>query len=201
MVEKTTPVLEFWQRLNRNRLSTVGLLMLGLIFVLCLMTPWLPLPDPDATDLANRLKTPLTSNHWLGTDELGRDLLSRLLWGTRVSLVVGFVATLAAALVGSLIGLVSGYFQGWIDSGLMRGVDTLMAFPYMLLALAIVAAFGPGLLNALFAIAIVNVPFFARTVRGATISLAQREFVLAARLGGASHFGVLWRELLPNILP
>ena len=118
--------------------------MLGFIFALCLMTPWLPLPDPDVTDLANRLKTPLSSNHWLGTDELGRDLLSRLLWGTRVSLVVGFVATLAAALVGSLIGLVSGYFQGWIDSGLMRGVDTLMAFPYMLLALAIVAAFGPG---------------------------------------------------------
>ncbi|MAA69421.1 MAG: peptide ABC transporter permease [Deltaproteobacteria bacterium] len=201
MVEKTTPALEFWQRLNRNRLSTVGLLMLGLIFALCLITPWLPLPDPDVTDLANRLKTPLTSNHWLGTDELGRDLLSRLLWGTRVSLVVGFVATLAAALVGSLIGLVAGYFQGWIDSGLMRGVDTLMAFPYMLLALAIVAAFGPGLLNALFAIAIVNVPFFARTVRGATISLVQQEFVLAARIGGASHFGVLGRELLPNILP
>ena len=175
--------------------------MLGFIFALCLMTPWLPLPDPDVTDLANRLKTPLSSNHWLGTDELGRDLLSRLLWGTRVSLVVGFVATLAAALVGSLIGLVSGYFQGWIDSGLMRGVDTLMAFPYMLLALAIVAAFGPGLLNALFAIAIVNVPFFARTVRGATISLVKREFILAARLGGASHFDVLSRELLPNILP
>ena len=112
MVEKTTPVLEFWQRLNRNRLSTVGLLMLGFIFALCLMTPWLPLPDPDVTDLANRLKTPLSSNHWLGTDELGRDLLSRLLWVTRVSLVVGFVATLAAALVGSFIGLVSGYFQG-----------------------------------------------------------------------------------------
>ena len=201
MVEKTTPALEFWQRLNRNRLSTVGLLMLGFIFALCLMTPWLPLPDPDVTDLANRLKTPLSSNHWLGTDELGRDLLSRLLWGTRVSLVVGLVATLAAALVGSLIGLVSGYFQGWIDSGLMRGVDTLMAFPYMLLALAIVAAFGPGLLNALFAIAIVNVPFFARTVRGATISLVKREFILASRLGGASHFDVLSRELLPNIMP
>ena len=165
MVEKTTPALEFWQRLNRNRLSTVGLLMLGFIFALCLMTPWLTLPDPDVTDLANRLKTPLSSNHWLGTDELGRDLLSRLLWGTRVSLVVGFVATLAAALVGSVIGLVSKYFRGWIDSGLMRGVDTLMAFPHMLLALAILAAFGPGLLNALFAIAIVNVPFFARTVR------------------------------------
>ena len=108
MIEKTTPTMEFLQRLNRNRLSTVGLLMLGFIFVLCLMTTWLPLPDPDVTDLANRLKTSLSSNHWLGKEELGRDLLSRLLWGTRVSLVVGFVATLAAALVGSLIGLVSG---------------------------------------------------------------------------------------------
>ena len=107
MVKKITPVLEFWQRLNRNRLSTLGLLMLGFIFALCLMTPWLPLPDPNVTDLANRLKTPLSSNHWLGTDELGRDPLSRLLWGTRVSLVASFIATLAAALVGSLIGLVS----------------------------------------------------------------------------------------------
>ena len=108
-----------------------------------------------------------------------------------MSLFVRFVATLAASLVGSLIGLVLGYFQGWIDSGLMRGVDTLMAFLYMLLELAVVAAFGPGLLNALFAIAIVNVPFFARTVQGATISLVQREFVLAARHGGASHLGIL----------
>ena len=82
MVEKTTSVMEFLQRLNRNRLSPVGILMLGFIFVLCPMTPWLPLPDPYETDLANRLKTPLSSNHWLGTDELGRDLFSRLLWGT-----------------------------------------------------------------------------------------------------------------------
>ena len=132
--------------------------MLGFIFALCLMTPWLPLPDPTVNDLANRLKTPLSSNYWLGTDELGRDLLSRLLWGTRVSLVLGFVATLAAALVGSVIGLVSVYFRVWIDSGLMRGVDTLMAFPYTLLVLAIVAAFGPGLLNGLFAIAQVMSP-------------------------------------------
>ncbi len=197
----TSPAREFWQRLNRNRLSTVGLLLLVSLGLVCLLTPWLPLPDPDATNLANRLKPPLHPDHWLGTDELGRDLLSRLLWGTRVSLAVGFVATLAAALIGSTIGLLSGYFQGWIDSTLMRVVDTLMAFPYMLLALAIVAAFGPGLLNALLAIAIVNVPFFARTVRGATLSLARREFVLAARLGGASHAETLWRELLPNVLP
>lgn len=201
MPEGSSPAREFWQRLNRNRLSTFGLIMLALFGVLCLLTPWLSLPDPDATNLANRLKPPLHPEHWLGTDELGRDLLSRLLWGTRVSLAVGFVATFAAAVIGSTIGLVSGYFQGWVDSLLMRVVDTLMAFPYMLLALAIVAAFGPGLLNALLAIAIVNVPFFARTIRGATVSLARREFVLAARLGGASHAEVLWRELLPNILP
>ena len=138
--------------------------MILLILVVCLITPLLPLIDPDEKDLAVRLETPFNAKHWLGTDELGRDLLSRLLWGTRVSLAVGFAATFAAALIGSTIGLVSGYFGGRIDSLLMRLIDTIWAFPYLLLALSIVAAFGPGLLNALMAIAIVNIPFFARTV-------------------------------------
>ena len=114
---------------------------------------------------------------------------------------MGFAATFAAALIGSTIGLVSGYFGGRIDSLLMRLIDTIWAFPYLLLALAIVAAFGPGLLNALMAIAIVNIPFFARTVRGTTITLTNREFVMAARTSGAGHLDILFRELLPNVLP
>ncbi|MDP6381737.1 MAG: ATP-binding cassette domain-containing protein [SAR324 cluster bacterium] len=114
---------------------------------------------------------------------------------------MGFAATFAAALIGGTIGLVSGYFGGRIDSLLMRLIDTIWAFPYLLLALAIVAAFGPGLLNALMAIAIVNIPFFARTVRGTTITLTNREFVMAARTSGAGHLDILFRELLPNVLP
>ena len=130
------------------------------------LAPLLPLPDPDATEPADRLLPPLAAGHLLGTDQLGRDILSRLIWGTRVSLAVGISATLIAAFFGSLIGLVAGYAGGRTDSMLMRGIDMLMAFPYILLALAIVAVLGPGLLNALYAIAVVNIPFFARNIRG-----------------------------------
>ncbi|WP_295814656.1 dipeptide/oligopeptide/nickel ABC transporter permease/ATP-binding protein, partial [uncultured Nitratireductor sp.] len=134
-------------------------------------------------------------------DALGRDILSRLVWGTRVSLAVGISATLIAAFFGSLIGLVAGYAGGRVDALLMRGIDMVMAFPYILLALAIVAALGPGLLNALYAIAVVNIPFFARNIRGITIGLSRREFVDAARLSGKSNAGILFGEILPNVLP
>jgi len=184
-----------------NPLSAFGLALLLLILAVVLLTPILPLPDPNATDPANRLKGIGAAGHWLGTDHLGRDLLSRMLWGTRVSILVGLSATLIAATVGSLIGLVAGYAGGRTDSVLMRGIDLVMAFPYILLALAIVAVLGPGLLNALYAIAIVNIPFFARNIRGITLGLSRREFVDAARLSGASHAEVLFREVLPNVLP
>ncbi|MEQ9330759.1 ABC transporter permease, partial [Thalassobaculum sp.] len=180
-----------------NRLSALGLAVLAAIVALVLVTPLLPLPDPDVTDPARRLLTPGEGGHLLGTDHLGRDLLARLLWGTRVSILVGLSATLIAALVGSLIGLTAGYAGGRTDSALMRGIDLVMAFPYILLALGIVAVLGPGLLNALYAIAIVNIPFFARNIRGITLGLSRREFVDAARLSGASHPAILFGEVLP----
>jgi peptide/nickel transport system ATP-binding protein/peptide/nickel transport system permease protein len=184
-----------------NRLSAAGLLLLGIIVALALLTPILPLPDPDITDPAQRLLRPGVDGHLLGTDHLGRDLLSRLLWGTRVSIVVGVSATLIAAIVGSLIGLTAGYAGGRTDNVLMRGIDLVMAFPYILLALGIVAVLGPGLLNALYAISIVNIPFFARNIRGMTLGLSRREFVDAARLSGASHPVILFGDVLPNVLP
>ncbi|GEN27296.1 peptide ABC transporter permease [Halovibrio variabilis] len=187
--------------LVRNRLAAAGLVVLCLVVFIALITPWLPLPDPNATQPSDRLIPPFTTGHWLGTDQLGRDILSRLLWGTRVSLVVGIAATLVAALIGSTIGIVAGYFGKRVDSTLMRGIDMMMAFPYILLALAIVAVLGPGLLNALYAIAIVNIPFFARNVRGVTVTLRNREFVDAALLSGKNHFLILVTEILPNVLP
>lgn len=190
-----------WQLLMANRLAAAGLFIFGLIVIVAVLAPILPLPKPDITDQPNRLLPPLTAGHLLGTDHLGRDILSRLIWGTQVSLLVGISATALAALFGSLIGLVAGYARGATDSILMRFVDMLMAFPYILLAIAIVAALGPGLLNALYAIALVNIPFFARNIRGVTVSIRNREFVDAARLSGKSHAAILFTEVLPNVLP
>ncbi|MBZ0332183.1 dipeptide/oligopeptide/nickel ABC transporter permease/ATP-binding protein [Halomonas sp. ANAO-440] len=192
---------DFIRLIARNRLAAFGGVLLVLLVLLCLITPWLPLADPNSTSPANRLQPPLTEGHLLGTDALGRDILSRLLWGTRISLAVGIAASLVAAFFGSLIGIVAGYFGGRTDNTLMRGIDMLMAFPYILLALAIVAVLGPGLMNALYAIAIVNIPFFARNIRGVTVSIAHREFIDAARLSGKGHLRILTSEILPNVLP
>ena len=190
-----------WQRFIRQPLAVAGAAVAGTIIAVSLAAPLLPLPDPAATDLAGRLALPGSDGHPLGTDLLGRDILARLVWGTRTSLAVAFGATLVAATAGTLLGLVAGYARGRTDWVLMRGVDLLMAFPYLLLALAIVAALGPGLGNALAAIAIVNIPFFARTVRGATLGVAGRGFVDAARVGGRHPLGILFGHIFPNVLP
>jgi peptide/nickel transport system permease protein len=184
-----------------NRLALAGLGLLAVVVLAALAAPLLPLGDPDVTDLGSRLARPLSPSHLLGTDQLGRDILSRLVWGVRVSLAVGVFATIIATVFGTLIGIVAAYYGRLLDTVLMRGIDVLMAFPYLLLALAIVAVLGPGLRNAMLAIAIVNIPFFARAVRGATLSLKQRDFVVAARLSGYGSGRILAWELLPNVLP
>ena len=166
-----------WRLLLNNRLAAAGLVLFALLLLVALAAPILPLQDPNATAAANRLAAPFSEGHLLGTDQVGRDILARLVWGLRVSLAVGLSASLLAGAVGSAIGLVAGFAGGRIDGLLMRSIDMLMAFPYILLALAIVAVLGPGLMNALYAIAVVNVPFFARNVRGITLGLARREFV------------------------
>ena len=193
--------MAFLGLLARNRLALAGGVVLSVVVLLALITPLLPLADPDVTDTANRFKRPFSEGAFLGTDHLGRDLLSRLLWGTRLSLAVGFAAALIAATIGAAIGIVAGYYGGRTDNVIMRGVDMLMAFPYILLALAIVAALGPGLFNALIAVSVVNIPFFARNIRGITVGIAHREFVDAARLSGLSDTRIILSEILPNVLP
>ena len=191
----------FLKLLFRNKLAGFGAVVLAVIVVLALLTPILPLHPPNATNTANRFLRPLSDGHLLGTDHLGRDLLSRLMWGTRLSLAVGFAAALVAGLLGAAIGVMAGYFGGRTDNVTMRGVDMLMAFPYILLALAIVAVLGPGLLNALIAVAVVNIPFFARNIRGVTVGIAHREFIDAAKLAGMGHTRILLTEVVPNIVP
>jgi len=144
---------------------------------------------------------PFEGGHILGTDHLGRDLLSRLLWGTQLSLAVGFAAAFIAATFGSILGAIAGFYGQKTDNIIMRFIDMLMAFPYILLALAIVAALGPGLFNALIAVALVNIPFFARNSRGVTVTLANKEFIEAARLSGMSNLRILIVEIFPNLLP
>jgi peptide/nickel transport system permease protein len=182
-------------------MASFGLLLLALIVIVVVAAPILPLAPPHVANVAQRLRLPLTPGHFLGTDQVGRDILSRLIWGTRLSLAVGVFAALIASLIGSAIGLLAAFRGGWIDTLLMRGIDMLMAFPYLLLALAIVAALGPGLTHAMIAITIVNVPFFARGVRGAALSVVRTDFMAAARLSGLSDARIVFSELLPNVMP
>jgi peptide/nickel transport system permease protein len=188
------------RRVGRNRLALLALLVLvGVVLAACL-APHLPLADPDTVDTANRLRPLFTPRHPLGTDEFGRDLLSRLVWGARVSLLAGVATAAAAMLVGVVLGVLSGYYSGWPETVIMRLTDILMAFPYILLAIAIVAGLGPGLRNAMIAIAIVGFPIYTRLVRGIVLSVRGREFVEAARALGSTDRLILLRHIVPQLL-
>ena len=185
---------------RRNRLAVAALgALLGCV-VIALLAPWLPLPDPDTVDTPQRLRPPLTPGHPLGTDEFGRDLLSRLLHGARTSLVVGLAATALAAAAGSVCGLLAGFVGRWVDQLVMRSIDTLMAFPYFLLAIAIIATLGPGLVNGMVAVAIVNIPFYGRIVRATVLAVKQTEYVEAARALGVSELRLSLTHVLRNCL-
>src|SRR5204863_511799 len=151
-------------------------------------------------DTPNRLRPPLTPGHWLGTDEFGRGLLARLVWGARVSLVAGAATAAAAMLIGVVLGVFGGYYSGWTETVVMRLTDILMAFPYILLAIAIVAGLGPGLRNAMIAITIVGFPIYTRLVRGIVLSVREREFVEAARALGSPDRFILVRHIVPQLL-
>jgi len=185
---------------RRDRLAVVAGLALLAVVLAALLAPWLPLLDPDTVDTPNRLRPPLTHGHRLGTDEFGRDLLARLVWGARVSLLAGVATAGAAMVIGVTLGILGGFYTGWIETVVMRLTDILMAFPYILLAIAIVAGLGPGLRNAMVAIAIVGFPIYTRLVRGVVLSLREREFVEAARALGATDPLILGRHILPHLL-
>ena len=186
----------FW----RNRWAAVGTVVVVLIAVAALLAPLLPLPDPDRIQPSRRLAAPFSPGHLLGTDHLGRDLLSRVVWGARISLVVGVIAASIAMAAGTAIGLATGYYGGVVDQVVMRGIDLVMAFPYILLAIALVAALGPGLVNAMIAVAVVNVSFYARGVRGAVLLLREQEFIEAARAAGSTEGRILSSHVLPSIV-
>ena len=195
------PRLSLWRRLlQTDPLAVIALVVGFLIALVALAAPLLPLANPDATNLGARLVPPFQDGYLLGTDHLGRDLLSRIVWGARVSLTIGFFAALIASTAGAVTGIVGGYFGGGVDHLLMRFIDVVLAFPYVLLAIALVAALGPGLFNAMIAIALVNIAFYARNIRGSVLSIRNQGYVDAARAAGGSNTHILVRHVLPNVV-
>jgi peptide/nickel transport system permease protein len=182
-----------------NPLNVVSFALIALFAACAVLAPLLAPYDPLLQDLGSRLRPP-SPEHWLGTDSLGRDIASRILYGARISLIIGVVVVASAGVVGTIIGLIAGYAGGLVDEALMRLTEVFLAFPALILAMAIAGALGPSLTNAIIAIAAVSWAVYARLTRGQILSLRQREFVEAARAIGASRVRIVWHHLLPNVL-
>lgn len=194
-----SPTVAALLALRRDRAAQLGIALCLLLVGAALFAPLVAPYDPIALHIQDRLQNPSTT-YLLGTDELGRDVLSRLIYGAQTSLMVGSIALAIAASVGTLLGLLGGYLGGSADAVIMRVLDGLLAFPSIILALAIITALGPGLGNAMLAIGIVTIPNFARIVRGSVLSMKQKEFVEAARASGATARYIMLRVVLPNSL-
>jgi peptide/nickel transport system permease protein len=188
----------FARRFARHRIGMCGLIVIGLIVFCAAFAPWLAPYDPTEINYDAMIASPSWA-HLLGTDEIGRDILSRLIYGSRVSLQIVFVSIVLSLAVGGAIGLVSGYIGGKIDGFIMRVMDGLLAFPLLVLALGVIAVLGPDLINAIIALAVVNVPGFARLVRGQVLSVRERDFVQAARAIGASDIRIMIKHIWPSV--
>lgn len=187
------------QRVWRNPLTLFGLIMMILLLLTAILAPVLAPADPTVMRLGQRLKPP-SAQAPFGTDELGRDILSRIIWGTRVSLQIGLIVIGLAGSIGFTLGSASGYFRGVFDGSVMRIMDIILAFPPLILAMAIASFLGPDLQNAMLAIAIVHIPKYTRLARSEALALRESLFVLAAQSVGASDRRIIWRHIMPNSL-
>jgi len=192
--------MDAWRRFRKNRLALIGLALVLMLVLAATLAPWLALHDPTRQSLIEKRARP-GAKYLLGADEFGRDILSRVIYGSRVALLVGVVSVLIALAGGLVLGTAAGFTGGWLDTVVMRVVEILLAFPYLLLALAIVAMLGPGVLNTTLAVGIWGVPAVTRMVRGSVLALRETEYVGAARALGAPAPAVLRRHVLPNVLP
>ncbi|QEI06759.1 ABC transporter permease [Pigmentiphaga aceris] len=186
-----------WRRFARNPISLIGLVILLTLIVAALFGPALAPHDPYAQELANRLVPPGAADHLLGTDALGRDILSRVIYGARITLSIAVLVVVLVVPVGLAVGTLSGFLGGWVDTVLMRLTDIALAFPKIVLALALAAALGPGVINAVIAISITAWPAYARLARAETLRLVQSDFIHAARLQGASNTRLLLKYIVP----
>ena len=195
-----TPTAEFLRRFRRQHLAIASLIVILLLVLSAVFAPLIAPYDPAIPDYDSLLDGP-SATHFLGTDAYGRDILSRIIWGGRVSLSVGFLSVALGGVVGIVIGLLSGFFGGWLDGVLMRLMDVLLAFPGIILAIGVVALLGPGIDNVIYSIAVFSVPVFARLVRGTTLSLKQTLYVQAARSIGVGRAALMLRHILPGAMP
>jgi peptide/nickel transport system permease protein len=193
------PWSDAWRRLRRNTGATVGGVVFLLIVAAAAAAPWLAPHDPVRLNVAESLEPP-GPRHWLGTDQFGRDVLSRIVYGARVSVATGLVAVTISVVAGSVLGLVSGYYRGTVDLFVMRLVDVMLAFPGILLALVIIAVLGPNLGSAMVAVGISGMPLFIRVVRSSTLSVREVQYVEAARATGGGDARIVFRHVLPNVL-
>jgi peptide/nickel transport system permease protein len=195
----THPFPNLWRRLQRNRLALPGLGIIFLVVLSSLFAPWIAPFDPFKQDFSLIMK-PMDRHHWFGTDQLGRDIFSRVLFGSRITLTISLVSVCIGMFLGSLIGLLGGYYGGKIDGAIIWMTDLALAFPGMLLAIAVIASVGPGLAGIIIATAIYSIPQFIRVARGSTLLEKRKEYVVAASCIGETDFSILFRYVLPNCL-
>jgi peptide/nickel transport system permease protein len=187
-----------WLAFFRNRTAIAGGVIAALIFLTAIFAPWIAPYDPLDQNPIFRLE-PGNEEHWLGTDDFGRDVMSRLIWGSRISLVIGFASVLIGMIAGTALGMIAGYYRGRVETMIMRGIDVVMSFPDLILAVAITAALGATLVNLILTIGVVMIPGFARMAHSALLTMREREFVLAAQGLGARDRRILFKHIFPNI--
>ena len=198
MLQKERKANNAWNKLKRNRTAMIGFFIVCFMILMAILAPMLAPYSPNAINPGIPFKGIGFKGHLLGTDDLGRDILSRIIYGARVSLIVAVGATLVGAGIGVLIGLVAGYFGGWLDIVLMRIMDGMFSFPFILLAMILITVLGNGITNVIFAIGIANVPGFARVTRGQVIIVKEEEYCNACRVVGVSDTRLLFLHILPN---
>ncbi len=191
------PWIETWRSFRKNKLAVAGMAIVLLFILLAIFAPLITKEGINEQDIVNRLQPP-SGEHWLGTDDFGRDIFSRVIYGARVSLWVGFSSVVGSIVVGCLLGIIAGYYGRWVDTIISRFFDIMLAFPSILLAIAIVAVLGPSLRNALIAIAIINVPNFGRLIRSKVLSVKEEEYITSAKAVGLRDVRILFSHILPN---
>ncbi|WP_195821367.1 ABC transporter permease [Roseobacter sp. MH60115] len=199
-VLQARPENRVWKKFRSHKSAVVGGVLVVFFILMALAAPLLPIPDPAATDWGAVRKAPSWA-HWMGTDEIGRDVMSRLIWGAQASLAAGVVSVGIAVLFGVPLGILAGYFGGWTDAVISRCTEALLAVPFLILAIALAAFLGPSLTNAMIAIGISATPIFIRLTRGQVLSIRQEDYVESARAVGLPTPKILSRYILPNVLP